>query len=104
MQFMITAYDGKDSDAISRRMSVRPRHLENMRRVMENNKILCAGGITNDAGALVGSFLIMEFPSRELFDKYLENEPYVTENVWQDIKVETCNAVIINNEMGIIPL
>ena len=72
MQFMITAYDGTDSDAFARRMSVRPRHLENMLKVMEQYKVLCAGGITNDKGTPIGSFLIMDFPSRELLDKYLE--------------------------------
>ena len=100
MQFMITAYDGTDSDALARRMSVRPRHLENMLKVMEQYKVLCAGGITNECGMPIGSFLVMDFPSRELLDKYLETEPYVTEKVWQEIKVESCNAVIINNEMG----
>ena len=100
MQFMITAYDGTDSEALARRMSVRPRHLENMLKVMEQYKVLCAGGITTDKGAPIGSFLVMDFPSRELLDKYLETEPYVTEKVWQDIKIENCNAVIINNEMG----
>ena len=71
MQFRITAYDYTDKDALARRMSVRPRHLENIQKVMEANKILCAGGITNEAGAPVGSFLIMDFPSREKLDEYL---------------------------------
>ncbi|MBR6700726.1 MAG: hypothetical protein IKL72_03245 [Firmicutes bacterium] len=100
MQFLITAYDGTDNDALSRRMRVRPSHLENMRKVMENNKILCAGGIISDEGKPVGSFLIMDFPSRESLDKYLETEPYVTEKVWESIKIETCNPVILDNEMG----
>jgi len=99
MQFIITAYDGTDHDALSRRMRVRPRHLENMLQVMAHNKVLCAGGITNDEGTPIGSFLIMEFPSRALLDQYLETEPYVTEKVWQNIKVEPCNAVIMNNKM-----
>ena len=99
MQFRITAYDYTDKDALARRMSVRPRHLENIQKVMEANKILCAGGITNEAGAPVGSFLIMDFPSREKLDEYLAGEPYITEKVWESVKVETCNAVIVGNEM-----
>ena len=99
MQFRITAYDHTDEDALARRMSVRPRHLENIQKVMEANKILCAGGITNEAGAPVGSFLIMDFPSREKLDEYLAAEPYITEKVWETVKVETCNAVIVDNEM-----
>ena len=99
MQFRITAYDCTDKDALARRMAVRPRHLENILKVMEENKILCAGGISNDAGAPVGSFLIMDFPSREALDKYLESEPYITEKVWETVEVETCNAVIVDNKM-----
>jgi len=99
MQFRITAYDYTDKDALARRMSVRPRHLENIKKVMEANKILCAGGITNEAGAPVGSFLIMDFPSREKLDEYLAGEPYITEKVWESVKVEPCNAVMVGNEM-----
>ena len=45
MQFIITAYDGTDPNALARRMEVRPRHLENMKKVMEQYKVLCAGGL-----------------------------------------------------------
>ena len=41
-----------------------------------------------------GSFLVMDFETRKELDEYLENEPYVTASVWQDIKIETCNVVI----------
>lgn len=99
MQFMITAYDGTDKDALSRRMSVRPRHLENVARVKEKGSVICAGGITDGEGRLVGSVLIMEFDTRQLLDDYLATEPYVTSGVWQDIKVDTCNVVIVNDEM-----
>ena len=100
MQFIITAYDGTDSEALARRMDVRPRHLENMKKVMEQVKVLCAGGITNEEGVPVGSFLIMDFPTREALDQYLATEPYITEKVWEQVKVEPCNAVILINEMG----
>ena len=36
---------------------------------------------------------------RQALDKYLESEPYITEKVWETIKVETCNAVIVDNKM-----
>lgn len=99
MLFRITAYDYTDKDALARRMEVRPRHLENIIKIMENNKILCAGGIINDDGAPIGSFLIMDFASREKLDEYLATEPYITEKVWESVKVETCSAVIVDNEM-----
>ena len=95
MQFIITAYDGTDPAALSRRMSVRPRHLENIAKVREDGHVICAGGITDSDGQLKGSFLIMEFETREKLDEYMESEPYVTENVWQDIRIEICNVVVM---------
>ena len=99
MQFIITAYDYTDEDALPRRMRVRPAHLENIARVKDNGNVICAGGITDGNGNLKGSILVMKFDSRELLDEYLRTEPYVTENVWQEIRVETCNVVVFGSEM-----
>lgn len=101
MHFMITAYDGTDAGALDRRMSVRPQHLQNMEKVMQTYKVLCAGGITNEAGSPVGSFLVMDFPSRRELDEYLDTEPYVTRGVWQTIRVEPCSAVILDNKISV---
>ena len=51
MQFMITAYDGTDSEAMERRMKVRPLHLANITKV-KDGKVVCAGGILNEEGAM----------------------------------------------------
>ena len=95
MQFIISAYDGTDRDALARRMSVRPQHLENIAKVTEEGHVICAGGITDSAGKLKGSFLVMDFETREKLDEYLKSEPYVTGNVWQNISIETCNVVVM---------
>ena len=54
MQFMITAYDGSDPDALPRRMRVRPQHLENIMKVKEESHVVCAGGLTDENGNLKG--------------------------------------------------
>lgn len=77
-------------------MSIRPRHLENMIKV--NGKIICAGGILNEEGKPIGSVLVMDFASRDQLKEYLENEPYIQEKVWEDVKVEPMNVVIVNGE------
>ena len=99
MQFMITAYDGTDRDAPARRRNARPRHLENIAKVSERGSVVCAGGITDGEGRPVGSFLILDFADRETLDAYLAGEPYVAEGVWQEIRVEPCSVVIVNDEM-----
>ena len=98
MQFLITAYDFKDEGALDRRMSVRPKHLENLAAVQKKGKIICAGGIKDGEGRPIGSVLVMDFDTRELLDEYLKNEPYVAGKVWEDIRVENYSVVILNDE------
>ncbi len=98
MQFIIHAYDGTDEHALERRMAVRQSHLDNLNEVKKNATVCCAGGILDDAGKMIGSFMVMDFETKEAFDSYLATEPYVTGNVWQNIKVDRANVVIQNNE------
>ena len=98
MQFMITAYDGTDGDALARRMKVRLQHLENMSKVREMGHVICAGGLLDDDGKMKGSFLIMEFDSRKQLDDYLDHEPYVSEGVWEKVDIEPMNVVILDRK------
>ncbi len=94
MQFMIKALDGPDM--LEKRMSVRPRHLENMAGV--KGKVICAGGLLDDAGKMKGSLMVMEFESKSFLDEYLASEPYIIEGVWEKVEVEPMNVVILNGE------
>ena len=96
MQYLITAYDGQDM--FDRRMSVRPRHLENIAKVSEYGSIICAGGILDDDGRAVGSVLVMDFASEELLERYMASEPYIAEKVWERVTAEPMNVVIVNDE------
>ncbi len=92
MQFLIRAYDGEGK--LDKRMEVRPRHLEGMKKLGEH--IISAGGLLDDEGKMKGSALIMDFESREKLDSYIANEPYVQEKVWEKIEIEPINVVIAN--------
>ena len=94
MQFLIMAYDGEGK--ADKRMEVRPRHLEGMKRLSEH--IVCAGGLLDDNGQMKGSALIMDFESRALLDEYLSSEPYIIEHVWETVEVEPINVAIVNGE------
>ena len=94
MQFIITAHDGVNM--LEKRMAVRSRHLEGMAKLGKH--IVCAGGLLDDEGKPKGSVLVLDFEDRAALDEYLRNEPYVTEQVWEKIKVETLNVVIVNGE------
>ncbi len=73
-------------------MEVRPRHLEGMEKLRSH--IICAGGLLDNEGKMKGSVLILDFPSRDDLDSYLASEPYVVEQVWAKIEIETMNVVI----------
>ena len=87
MQFLIIARDGRDQDALKRRLAVRERHLENAARLQADGKLLLGGAILDDDGNMVGSAAIADFESRQALDDWLRSDPYVTGNVWQDIEV-----------------
>ena len=59
-QYVIKAYDGEGK--LDKRMEVRPRHFEGMEKMKEH--ILCAGGMLDDEGKMIGSLLVMEFENR----------------------------------------
>ena len=90
MQYMIKALDGKDK--LTKRMEVRPRHLAGMEKLGDH--IICAGGLLDEEGKMKGSVLILDFPSRVDLDAYLAAEPYIVEQVWEKVEVETMNVVI----------
>ena len=94
-QYVIKAYDGEGK--LDKRMEVRPRHFEGLEKMKEH--ILCAGGMLDDDGKMIGSLLVMEFENREQLDEYLAHEPYVVEHVWERIEVERMNVVIYDREI-----
>ena len=95
MQFLVTAHDGEGM--YEKRMSVRPRHLENLAALVDH--VVCAGGLINDDGLLAGSMLVMEYDTRDQLDEYLADEPYIREKVWEDVRIEQINVLILGGEM-----
>ena len=87
MQFVIIGRDGTDADAPARRQAVRPTHLEEIQPLVDAGNILLGGAILDDTGAMVGSVILAEFPSRSELDAWLDHDPYVTGGVWQQIEV-----------------
>jgi hypothetical protein len=85
--FLIVAYDGKDADTPSRRKRTRPAHLEGIKPMVEKGELIIGGGILNPAEEMIGSTLIMQYPSRAELDAWLAREPYVVNGVWEDIQV-----------------
>jgi len=87
MQFVILGYDGKDDGALERRLTVREAHLKLARENYDNGKLIAAAGLLDESGQMIGSNMIVEFKSRKELDIYLKTEPYITGNVWKEVKI-----------------
>lgn len=92
MQFLVMAYDGTDEKALERRLAVREEHLKSIEIRFNDGEHLFGGAILNDEGNMIGSMMVVNYPSREELDNWLKVEPYVTGNVWQKIDIQSCNV------------
>lgn len=90
MQFLLIGRDGDDSDALSRRMAAREAHLAGCAALREKGQLLYAAAILSDDEKMIGSMLVMNWPSRAELDTWLKDEPYVKGEVWKKIEINSC--------------
>ena len=99
MQFLITAFDGKDSEALDRRMAARPDHIEYAKVGAAEGKVIIGGAILDDDGKMIGSMLVVDYPSKEAVEKeYIANDPYFLGKVWQEIEIRPYRVAEIFNK------
>ncbi len=94
-QFVVTAYDGSDSDAAARRQKARTAHLAGAEALKAEGKLIAGGAILDSAGNMIGSTLYMEFANRAALDEWLQQDPYVTGDVWREISVQPIRLAVI---------
>lgn len=90
MHFIITGHDGSDDQALERRINAREEHMLGVAEMVKQKKLLYAAALLNDEGTMIGSAMIVDFESRDELDRYIETEPYVTGEVWENIDVKPC--------------
>jgi hypothetical protein len=87
MQFLIIAYDGSDDKAMERRMAAREAHLAGIVKMKEEGKAIYGVAILNEREQMIGSVLVVDYPTRADLDAWLKTEPYVAGDVWRKIEV-----------------
>ena len=88
MQFILTGRDGKDSEAINRRMAVREMHLASVIELKSQGNVIWGGAILDDNGTMIGSVIVYEFESREDLIEMLKTEPYILGGVWENVDID----------------
>ncbi|MBM3441146.1 MAG: hypothetical protein FJX89_00450 [Bacteroidetes bacterium] len=88
-QYLIIAHDGRDEEALQRRMTARPRHLEGAKQLKAAGHYVTGGAILDEQGTMKGSVMILAFETDEAFQEWYAQEPYITEGVWNSIEVKS---------------
>lgn len=87
MIYIVLAFDGTDEEAPKRRAESREAHLELVAKNSAEGKQILGVAITDDDQKMVGSLMIMNFPSEEALDAWLQEEPYVINDVWDEVEI-----------------
>ena len=96
MQFVVTAMDFTDENALNRRMTHREAHLEGVKKLLAEGKFLSGGAILDDDDRMIGSTLHLDFPDKESLEQHLQNDPYVSGRVWENIDIRPARLVPVN--------
>jgi uncharacterized protein len=86
-QYVVVAQDGRDEEALERRMTARPEHLAGAKALKENNNFIIGGAMLNDDEKMIGSVMIVQFESDEKMQEWYDNEPYIKNGVWKFVEV-----------------
>ncbi|KAJ6532760.1 hypothetical protein DFH09DRAFT_993709 [Mycena vulgaris] len=92
-RFFVHAPDKTDSEAFTRRLSVRTKHLEAAKKAIGDGSIRIAGALLTPESLLsedkkmIGSMFIFEAENIEEVKKIIENDIYYTSGVWDPERI-----------------
>jgi uncharacterized protein len=92
MQFLIIGRDGADDQAPARRKRARPAHIEMGERLRQSGNMWYGAALWDDNNQMIGSMLLMDFPSEQELQAWLDIEPYVVGKVWEKLEIQRCNV------------
>lgn len=91
MYYAIEGIDGEDS--LARRLAARPAHIERLKALLDEGRLLLAGPFpaveSEDPGpaGFTGSLIIAEFPSLDDARRWANADPYVEAGVYRNVNV-----------------
>ena len=87
-QYLVTAYDHTNAEALQHRLNIRPHHLDGARQLKASGNFIIGGAILNDDGKMIGSVMILQFETEEELQVWQQNEPYITQGVWETVDIK----------------
>lgn len=92
-------YSEDVSDSLEKRAAARPAHIERLKNLHEQGRVLIAGPTpaidSEDPGAagMTGSLLVVEFETLEDAKIWADADPYVAEGVYKSVTVKPFKRV-----------
>jgi uncharacterized protein YciI len=88
MLFVIIGYDGSDGARL--RPTVRPAHLENLKPLVEQGRVIIGGPFTDGSGSL----MVIDFESEAAAQEFARNDPYTKQGVFARVEVKPFRQVV----------
>ena len=85
--YLIYATDGKDKEAATRRMKMRPLHFQMASALKADRHFITGGAMLDDEGNMIGSMMLVQFENKEKLQEWLDKEPYIRGGVWEEIAI-----------------
>ncbi|MEJ2213464.1 MAG: YciI family protein [Gammaproteobacteria bacterium] len=98
MYYSIIGIDNDNS--LEKRLSVRPAHVERLKQLLNEGRLLVAGpnpAIDNEdpgPNGFSGSIIIAEFSSLEAAQKWADEDPYIEAGVYASVMVKPFKKVL----------
>jgi uncharacterized protein YciI len=98
-EFLITAYDFTDKDALSRRAATRPSHLQGIDTLKISGHFIFGGAIlSEETGKPVGSCVLLEAEDIDKAREIVAQDPYIKGNVWDRVTVTPFKTAVMAAE------
>ncbi|ENX14381.1 MULTISPECIES: YciI family protein [Acinetobacter] len=91
--FVVSCTDREGT--VEKRLAIRPQHLARLEQLNAEGRLIVAGAMPKDPAnpqaGFYGSTIIVDFDSREALDRWLQDEPFLKEGVYEHIDVKPFN-------------
>lgn len=91
--YLLKAYDYPDENTRQKRSSFRDEHLRKIHRYRHDGLIIDAGALLDDDERIIGSLIIFQAETLQQIKSYLAEEPFVTENIWEEVDIRRYRPV-----------
>lgn len=96
MKYILICRDGKDADAMNRRLSAREKHLKDI----QKNENFVFGTAILEEEKMVGSVMVMDFENKNQVQDYLKNDAYTQGDVWKNVEIIPCANGFFGERFG----